>query len=483
MSVIARLFGWNTVLPWIRPRPPTADPREIYPVLRSYYLNNDLYAALEDLRVTQRVPARPIRNPAHAVVEFYAATLWGETDVTAADQLVQAAADQVLEWSNWEALRQRIARLLAMYGDLWLKVATRQDGDTVRRVFLQILDPAQIANFAEDERGFVTEVVIEAPADDPDYLVVEHWDKPAGVVTWQLVRRDRRNEPGPIIRQATVADLGFDFVPVVHLRFRDTGDPRGMGAFTHALDLIDEANRIATRLYDLMFKYNRPDLVLSAADGRDPVGRPLPPPDIARRGSSGNYELGEERVVTLPPGYQLQHVVAPVDWGSYLSGLDNHLTAMERFALPELAYYRLADTGAASGRALRIMLAPALARVAETRTALDSGVARAIEMALTIGTVHGLWQLPAWDAGRARVSFTDRPLLPEDDYAALELEQERVAIAASLRQLGMPLAEILRRLGYTPAEAARVLDEAIAEQEQDRERMQNLLAAGWMPGP
>lgn len=484
MSIIARLFGWNPFLPWSRARPLPGDPREIYPVLEAYYHNNDLYAALEELRVRQRVPARPIRNPAHAVVEFYAATLWGDTDVESADAIVRDTARQVLEWSNWSSLRQRIARWLALYGDLWIKVATRQDtGGAVRRVFLQVILPHRVRNFAEDERGFVTEVVIEAPADDPDYLLVEHWDKPRGVVTWQLVRRDRRDEEGPIIRMATVADLGFDFVPVVHLRFRDIGEPRGVGAFTHALELIDEANRIATRLHDLAFRFNRPDLVLTAADGRDPVGRPLPPPDFVRRQQQdAAYELGDERVIALPPGYQIQHVVPPVDWGSYLALLDAHLASIERYALPELMYHRLTEQGAPSGRALRIALAPALARVAEARVSLDGGLARALDMALTIGSLHGLWALQPWEQGRPRVSFADRPLLPDDEFLSIELEQERAALANALRQVGLPYTEILRRLGYSEVDVARLVQERLDEQEAERERMGNLIAAGWVPG-
>jgi hypothetical protein len=482
MSVIARLFGWNAFLPWARARPHPGDDREIYPILRAYYLNNDLYAALEELRVQQTVRARPIRNPAHAVVEFYAATLWGDADVTAEDPFVLEAARQVLTWSNWGALRNRIARLLALYGDLWIKVATRQDGDVVRRVFLQIIEPTQVANFAEDERGFLTEIVIEAPADDPDYLLVEHWDKPAGVVTWHLVRRDRRSELGPIVRQATVVDLGFDFIPIVHLRFRDIGEPRGLGAFTHAIDLIDEANRMATRLVDLMYRYNRPDVVLRQTDSRDPLGRPLPPPEIARRQSSDVYELGSERITALPPGWDLEHVIPSIDWGSYLSALDAHLAAIERYALPELTYYRLSDMGAPSGRALRVALAPAIARVAEARRALDAGIGRALDMAITIGAIHNLWAVPEWDMGRARVSFTDRPLLVDDEWAPLEREQMLIAIARAKKDLGLPLAEILRELGYDEAKIQDLLQQATLEQEQQRERMANLLAAGWTPG-
>jgi hypothetical protein len=482
MSIIARLFGSNAFLPWLRARPRPADDRELYPILRAYYSNNDLYAALEELRIQQPVRTRPLRNPAHAVVEFYAATLWGEAEIACDDPFVLDAAKRVLEWSNWDALRQRIARLLALYGDLWVKVATRQDGETVRRVFLQVIEPTQVANFAEDERGFLTEIVLEAPAEDPDYLLVEHWDKPAGLVTWHLVRRDRRAEPGPILRQATVSDLGFDFIPIVHLRFRDIGEPRGIGAFTHAIDMIDEANRMATRLVDLMYRYNRPDLVLRQTDSRDPLGRPLPPPEIARRQSSDTFEFGSERVTALPPGWELEHVIPSIDWGSYLSALDSHLAAIERYALPELMYYRLSDMGAPSGRALRIALAPAIARVAEARRALDTGIGRALDMAITLGAIHTLWTVPDWDMGRARVSFTDRPLLVDDEWAPLEREQMLVAIARAKKDLGLPLAEILRELGYDDAKIADLVRESMLEAEQQRERMANLLAAGWTPG-
>lgn len=479
MSVLAALFH-RFRMPF-RLRVPAADPRDIYPVLEAYYHNNDLYAALEELRITQPVRARPLRNPAHAVVEFYAATLWGAARIEADDPTVVGAAQQVLEWSNWDALRQRLARWLALYGDAWIKVATRQDNEgRVRRVFLQLIHPAQVREFAEDERGFLTAVVIESPTGDGKQLLIERWDKATGTVTWELAPQARA-ERGEPVQQATVAELGFDFIPVVHLRFRDIGEPRGIGAFTQALDLIDEANRMATRLVELMYRYNRPDLVLRQVESRDPLGRPLPPPDWHRARGSDTYEIGAERVTMLPPGYELTPILPHVDWGSYLSALDAHLAAIERYALPELTYYRLADLGSPSGRALRIILAPALSRVAEVRRGMDAGCARALEMALSIGSLHGLFAVPPWEAGQTRVRFSDRPLLPEDEYAELEHRELKTRLALLEKQLGLPMQEILRRLGYDGATAALLVEQSLQEQERERERMANLLAAGWEP--
>lgn len=105
-----------------------------YNYLRAYFLNNGLYDVLRATLVGLGAPKealRPLRNPAYRVVSFYSAKLWPgvlpqalpiETDN---ERLIKPLQD-LWQWSNWNSEKQATARSFAMYGDLFLKVATKK---------------------------------------------------------------------------------------------------------------------------------------------------------------------------------------------------------------------------------------------------------------------------------------------------------------------------------------------------------------------
>ncbi|MGL4651886.1 MAG: hypothetical protein ACRC1H_20925, partial [Caldilineaceae bacterium] len=290
---------------------------EHYNVLRAYYLNNGLYEALDQtLAGSKSVDAstKPLRNPAFRIVEFYAAKLWPGSLPTALpivskNARLAAAIQQLWAWSNWAAEKETTARWFATYGDLFLKVATRTDeAGRVKRVFLQNLTPQTVTEIRSDERGFLTHVRLDVPrqrisADGREsaILYTEVWTKES-LRAWEHTQTattpvERLGTPQ---RETPLAAFGIDFIPIVYQTLRPSGGERGNGAFLQSLDKIDEANRVATRLHQMLFRHNKPLWMLSGA-GNDGSGRPLPPPRLGNGAPSAaeTLELDDDSVISI----------------------------------------------------------------------------------------------------------------------------------------------------------------------------------------
>jgi hypothetical protein len=458
------------------------DPRERYEILRAYYLNNGLYEtvqlALREGGVWHEA-MRALRNPAFRVAEFYVAKLWpgplaDALPIVADNAAILAPIRQVWAWSNWGAQKQVAARWLAMYGDLFVKVVEAGDRS---RVYFELVDPRCVTDFDANERGYLTYVRLDVPQSrrEGDRVVrfthTEVWTKD----DFRLWAHDRG--PGESIERLgdpkewkPLADFGIDFVPFVHAKLRDVGEKRGVAAITPALDKIDEANRQATRLHQILFNYN--DVLWALrANAMDPTGRPIPPPRIkgASAGQDGDVvELGGNRLLRLPGLSELQSLVPNLNYDSALGILNAMMMELEK-DLPELAYYRLRDMGELSGRAVRLLLSDAIDRVIEARGNAETALARADAMALTIGKnagLEGFAGIGSYEDGDFAHTFAEREVIPVSQI-------ERAEAAKTLVDAGVPLKTALRRQGWSDEELAQ-LELDLAEQEA---RQQQTLAA------
>ena len=304
MSVLSRLFPSTGTVYNARFAAPEAqeDPIALYDLLDAYYRNSALYDARSSILKENRIAheaLKGLRTPAYRVVEFYAAHLWPgalpdalpiepDPKIKKSDKLT-AAIEQVWQWSNWGSQKQVVARSYANLGDWFSKVATRDDASgKPQRVYMQDINPRHVVDFDVDERGYLVYIRIEVPMQrrDPDgtprgYTHVEEWYKAQdSFKVWEINQAQDASILGtPKLDLSMTGDFGIDFVPVVHAKFKDIGDERGVGAFAHALDKIDEANRLATRLHQMLFRYGKADMVLEG-QGRDTQGRSLPPPNL-----------------------------------------------------------------------------------------------------------------------------------------------------------------------------------------------------------
>ena len=458
-SLVGAFDSWSAWWAWVSLSLKRQEERaawaDHYRVLKAYYQNNGVYEVIDTMLAglgARSQDMRPLRNPAFRLVEFYAAKIWpGQLPdalpiVTDNDAIIPAI-QQVWEWSNWGSEKQAAARWFPMYGDMFLKVATRNnDAGRPVRVYIQNIEPIYVTEMDTDERGILTYVRFDIPQrrrvgdKTEDYTHTEVWNK-AGYRRWEHTKASTTptEQLGTPLLQAPLSAFGIDFVPVVWQSFRNIGDERGCGAFTLALDKIDEANRQATRLHEMLFRYNRA-LWAASAGGMDATGRPLPPP---RLGSSGDDTLtvDDDTVIRLPGNSTLTSLVAQIDYASALAILNAQLEELQK-DLPELAYYELRNRDV-SGRAATILLGDAVDRALEARGNAETALARADAMALTIGQSAGLFGDLGGDyaSGAFVHTFAERPLMASSEADEAELVQAWV-------QTGVPLRTALRRVGW-----------------------------------
>lgn len=427
-----------------------------YNMLKAYYLNNGVYEVLDTMFSglgVKRQELKPLRNPAFRVVEFYAAKLWPGTlpaalPIVTDNQAIIAPIQQVWTWSNWGSEKQAAARWFACYGDMFLKVATRDNilGAT-ERVFFQNLEPQYVTEFDADERGYLTYVRIDIPqqrrqGDElKSYIHTEVWTKE----DYRLWEHDKSpttalSQLGAVRVQRPLSDFGIDFVPIVWQPFKNIGDQRGLAAITPALDKIDEANRQATRLHQMIFRNNRALWAVSA-NAMDAQGRPLPPPRLGDASADNTLDVDDDTIMRLPGQATLESLVPAINYEAALAVVAAQMAEIER-DLPELAYYDLRARDI-SGVAAELLLGDAIDRLLEARGNAEAALVRADQMALTIAQAAGLVaDIGAYENGDFDHTFAERPVLKLSDSERAKLVQEWV-------KSNVPLRTALKRVGFS----------------------------------
>lgn len=434
-------------------------PRFWYETLEAYYMNNSLYddITMELYNNAIWTPGmKALRNPVNRAVEFYVSKLWpgslrkGLPIVTENKKLLPAV-ERIWEWSNWGPQKQVAARWLAGFGDLFIKVAQKKEGDEVTRVYLDPIKSTNVIEFDLDERGFLTYIRIDVPAGD--LVHTEVWSKTMGSV--RIWRHDQGldkdlEDLGAPSEGYTFEQLGYDFIPIVHAKFKDIGQSRGVACFIHGIDKIDEANRQATRLHQILFRYNKPTKAVMAND-KDPSGRPLPPPTVTgllgTSSSDGEVYDGDDDLWMMPGMSKLEQMVPDIRYDAALSILNAQMEELTK-DLPEVLYYELKDKENLSGVALRTMLGPAIDRVVEARGNAEPALIRAHQMALTLANIHGLLgdnNPGSFEAGDFVHTFAERDVIAKT-------ATERAETIQAETQAGIPLITSMKRNGFEDEE-------------------------------
>lgn len=455
----------------LRPIGP-AGPAVLYDLLRDYYDNNDLYndLARQMYAVALWTPAmEPIKNPTYRTVEFYASHLWPGVlpkalPIKTDNDRLAEPIQQVWNWSNLSAKKQAGARLFAMLGDMVIKVAQRPDGS---RVYQQFLDPKYLTDYDVDERGFITWARLDFPKTKRNgptltaYTYTEIWSK--ADQTLKIYEHEKGagaevKDMGPA-KVSPLEKMGIDFVPIVITPFRDVGADRGSAAILHAIDKIDKLNLAATRLHQMLFKYEELWALRANAETED--GRPLPPPTFRGARTSGGVDvvtIGGRKFIALPGLATIESLIPNLDFNALLAVVQDQAKEVE-MDLPELTYYRVADMGELSGLAIQRLLGAAIKRVEESRGNAEAALIRADQMAISIGQAAGLdgFDVGAFEDGDLEHTFEPREVIPI-------AEMEIMAAIKTATEAGIPLAIVLKRFGWSADDIAAVE----AAKEKDR---------------
>lgn len=441
-----------------------------------YYDNNGLYSELRAKgQSTTNAFVKELYNPANRAVEFYAATIWpGSIDhalpliVDSENPNVDAAIRKLWAWSNWGVNRQISVRRAAIIGDTFLKVSQATDGS--KRVYLQAIKPEYVTDKDTDERGYITYCRIDVPQKKringkiTRYTHTEVWDQGRVRIFNHENGANREVEQlGAAVADIPLGEWGINFVPIVHIQQRDVGDEWGVNCFMTALSKIDEANAMATRLHSMLYRYNDVTWALRA-NGMDAAGRPLPAPLVndGTGQTATELEVGGDRVIRLPGTSELQSLIPQLDYSSALTILQDQIAEIER-DLPETMYSKLNSLPEMSGKALRLVLAPAIAKAEEARGNHEDGLIRAQKMALTIGRFIGAWSevgigdVGLYDSGDLDHHFAERPIIRTG-------REEIADLAVVETSAGIPLTTSLRNSGWTQDELDRMAEEKAEEQ-------------------
>jgi hypothetical protein len=446
-------------------------PLDFYRMLEAYYMNNGLYDAIQQALYENGIwtaGMKALRNPAKRTVEFHVTHIWpGAIDkalpiVTQNSRIIDPL-HQVWNWSNWSVKKQLAARWFALFGDWFCKVATSiGPNGKVSRVFLQNIKPELVTDFEVDERGNITFIRLDIPtkaANQANQYHTEVWTKEG----YQLFKHGR--DPSTPVKQLgdpivskKLSDFGIDFVPFVHSSFMDLGDKRGVGVFTLALDKIDEANRMATRLHQIIFRYNRPTVAV-LANGTDAAGRPLPPPKMENAGERVIEERDDD-VKSFPGNSRMEYLVPNLNYAAHLDVINAQMRELEE-DLPELSYYRQKELGSSiTGKAVRLLLSQAVDRTIEARGNIETGLARADAMALTMGVNAGLFRrIGVYERGDFEHTFAEREVIPFSTQEQAETLKTEV-------DAGIPLVTAARRRGWTEAELKQMTTDFAEAQER-----------------
>ena len=454
------------------------------------YDYNNLYDALYDMynndeAVIEDDTTRRLRTVVNRSVEFYAskmlpgkeikvsAHIGGENDATSAEekpnQPLIDAINQIIKDSNIGNNKPAMLRGFSLYGDSFIRVR----GDK-KKSYLEDITPFFITDFDEDNLGFLTYIRIDIPVLSENNLpenYTEVWDdetKTLRIWQGQMARTTPVDQLGSPKEEMMFSELGIDFIPIVHTKFKDNGDPRGQGCVYHALDKIYEANRIATRLHDLLFAFGEPVFVASAND-KDAQGRPLPPPRVSTDSASAPVPSGSSiigaigqifgRMISLPGMTTLNSLIPNIDYADALQILNAQMEELEK-DLPELRWYAMSPTeqSAMSGKALRTLLGAAVDRANEARDNFLSSLSRAFEMALTIGIYNGVFPatLGTFDAGSFKHEL-------DVDSAWGESVDEKAATMAALTGAGVPAKAAMKLAGFSEEEITEAFPAGVGD--------------------
>lgn len=468
-------------------------PRDLYQLLRLYYLSCGLYDELFQRVYWRGIVMSDIRalaNPVQAAVEFYVSVLWpgGLPNAlpieTANDALRRYIEDDLWVASNWDEQKSVFVRDTMNLGDGYLKAVTTDEG----RPYIQVVPPEWVTLTEKDSRGFLTfirtDVEVEPPPGESSsktWIETEVWEKDFGRIRWITDKKldTPLEELGPPLDETPWELLGFDFVPYTHAMARNIGEVRGLSPIYPALDVIDELNRLLTKDHDQNFRFNLPHWVLGA-NMVDETGAPIPAPTLSQLDEDEEVNIDivdvpeadiDEKFYRMHGVSTISPIKAAVDHGASDVQITRLMGLLENYLLPELRWYRLMELGSGmSGVALERVLGAPVARGREARTSMEAALIRAQQMCVTLGQVQGyepVMGLGSYESGALAHRFRDRSILAQGLIDLFETERARADAITALVGAGYSREDAMIRLGEAEDFVTKTLekreDERLAE--------------------
>ena len=412
---------------------------QLYDWLRKSYDSNGLYDDKSALLLrlgTEFESIKSLGNPTQRSVEYFVSkVLNGDSiNVTSDNQAVVDAIQQVYDWSNFVGKKSAYVRDYALLGDLFMKVRNTED-----KVIIENINPSYITFVNQDARGNIVEIRIDIPYTDDNkgYWYTEYWSKDdAYVGVWEhtLSPESSLEQLGDPVMYNPLEVYGIDFVPIVQVQWKDINKNRGQSAVYHSLDKIDELNRMMTRLHQQIFVGSNRGWFLDISNKQ--AGKLTLPSGLSKTQKDGAMvEVNGTPISAVPnlPYSQLLEVV---------KNMGEELIR----DLPELRSYSISETNL-SGKAISLLLTPAIQRAEEAENNLIRGLERVDAIALTLGIYAGIFPSSLGTYERGDFEHTIVP----NDMRALPIDEKAQGLTY-LTSAGIPLSVAMQLAGFTQEE-------------------------------
>lgn len=411
---------------------------QLYDWLRKAYNSNGLYDDKSELLLrlgTEFENIKSLGNPVERSVEYFVSKiLSGDSiSVTSDSQAVVDAIQQVYDWSNLVGKKSAYVRDFSLLGDLFMKIRNTED-----KVIIENINPSYVTFVNLDGRGNIIEIRIDIPYTDSDgkgYWYTEYWDKNY-ISVWEhtLSPETSLEQLGDPVEYYPTAYFGIDFVPIVQVQFRDINKNRGQSCVYHALEKIDELNRMMTRLHEQIFVGSNRGWFLDISNKQ--AGKLSLPLGLSKTQKDGALiEVNGNPVSAIPN----------LPYGDLLNVVNNMGEELIR-DLPELRAYSISETNL-SGKAISLLLAPAIERAEEAEDNLIRGLERVDNIALTLGVFNGIF--PSSLGTYERGSF-EHTIVP-NDMRELPIDEKAQGLTY-LTSAGIPLSVAMQLAGFTQEE-------------------------------
>lgn len=350
-------------------------------------------------RINQAV--KPLYLPLARAVDVDAGIVPGEWAFAEdAPDAWQDARDVLFAWSGWKKRGVLYVHYGAVYGVSGLKVS---DLRAEKRVMVRPVNPLcyMLVPNADGSDGVSVGLTVEQRTDEQGpYEYAE-------VVTPESIRTFRNGEPFGFAPLEAEYKNELGFVPMVEVPHMEVGAALGESTYEKTMPLLDEVNKLATYLAEIVAKHSEPQWAVSGAEGTDLV-------------KSG------DNVWFLPSGATATPLVAGVDIGGVLEFV-REIREQVFGSLPELAFDELKKANQIATATLELQLMELVLKIKRVRPNYDDGLVRALRMAGQAAASMGVSEVSALDDEALTLDET-RPVLPMDKETELKLEKMQMEL-------------------------------------------------------
>ena len=457
------------------------DARKVrYDILWAQY-ENSVYRSIHSWAGTYKTRyalyryIRNIYNPAYRLGEFWKAHLWGgmldaeagedgSLPIATTNEALRPSIAEVWQWSNWATQKDIVTLHGSIYGDVILKVI---DDVEREKVYLENVYPGLITDLTKDPFGHIKGYTIEEerahPINDRPVTYKEVCERDGDNVIFRTYLNDALyawNE------EAAEWVEPYGFVPMVHIQHNDVGLGWGWSELHPARSKMHELDDLASLLSDQVRKSVNAKWLLTGVKASSP-DQTMTTTETAARPEPGREE--EPALYSPDPQSKAFPLVAPIDIEGAVLHIQEILKDFER-DYPELKFDALRVGGEVSGRALRIARQPAETKVLQRRAGYDDALKRAVQMALSIGGLRGIFSgvnLDSFEAGALDFEFDERGVFVTDKLDEYEEEEFFWKAAKLAKEAGMPLLAYLEHVGWDEEELAKLRNDPELKARQD----------------